>query len=168
MLGSLDPICRDEIEFAPSVIESRKPKNSNRGGNDQSGSHSAIRSVPHRITGSALPSSMMRMSTIGRDSRVPQIMDLALGEEIDPGASAASNAVACQTRNGASNGTAASNFAESALQDSEPTAMTARPSSIASLITTKNRIGSLSVTASPKLSSVAQVNSTTSGASSFF
>ena len=70
MLGRSDPTCRAEIELTPAVMERRKAKKSNRG-DDQSGSHDTIRSVLHRMMGSALPRSAMRTSTSGADSRAP-------------------------------------------------------------------------------------------------
>jgi hypothetical protein len=91
--------------------------------------------------------------------------DRDLGEEIVCGASATWYAVARQTRNGARKGTVTSSFAERALQDSAPTEMIARPRSMASLRTTRAWIKSLSLSAKPKLRSVAQESNMASGRS---
>src|SRR6266550_7524478 len=121
------------MEFAPSVIESRNKKKISLEGKDQSGSHAEIQSVPHLITGSALPSSTISTMMRGADSKAPLMSDRDLGEAVERGASAAWYAVARKTRNGARKGTAKSSFAENALQDSEPMEMMASPRSIASL-----------------------------------
>src|SRR5215210_8173313 len=88
--GRFASACREKIEFAPSVSESRKTKKRMRGGKDQSGSHVEMWSVAQRITGSAFPRSTIRTNTSGTDSRVPLIIDLAFGDELMRGALATS------------------------------------------------------------------------------
>src|SRR3954464_6904658 len=91
----------------------------------------------------------------GAERRPPLISERDRGDETESGALATSLALARQTRNGARTGTTARSLAESALQDSTPIEMTARPSSMPSLITTRRSAKPLPWNANLRLSSVA-------------
>src|SRR2546423_15003649 len=153
------------MEFAPSVMDSRKKKNRTRGGNDQSGSHAAMLSVGQRITGSAVPRRATSTTMSGAESRAPLMIERALGDDAGRGASAAWYALACHTRNGARNGTVRRSLADSSLQELQPIEITARPRSIASLITISRCRNSLLRRAKPRLSTVAQARRTAKGVS---
>src|SRR6266550_562866 len=163
--GNLGASCLVAIEFAPRVRTSKKAKKMSRGGNDQSGSQAPIRSVPQRMTGSALPSRANRTTIRGSERIAPLIKALERGEETERGAPAVSCAAATATRSGARKGTATSNLAESSLQLVAPSVMVARPRSMASLSTIRTWKNSLAVSAKPTLRRVDQVTRTRRGVS---